>query len=108
MSQLWRNWLTRVAWLGAVVLLTAVGSHWIGSMRSAQAKEEVRVPENYTRNVALVLYEGVELLDFAGPGEVFAAAANEGADRGQPAFHVYTVAPARKPLKSQGFVTTQP
>jgi transcriptional regulator GlxA family with amidase domain len=77
-------------------------------MRTAQAKEEVRVPQNYTRNVAIVLYEGVELLDFAGPGEVFAAAANAGQDRGQPAFKVYTVAPARQPIKSQGFVTIMP
>ena len=104
----WNKWLMRVIGLGIAVLVAAMMVQRFGSMRIAQAKEEVRVPQNYTRNVAIVLYEGVELLDFAGPGEVFAAAANVGRDRGEPAFKVYTVAPARQPLKSQGFVTITP
>jgi putative intracellular protease/amidase len=53
-------------------------------------------------NVAVFLYEGVELLDFAGPGEVFASA---GQGR---AFHVYTVAASPGPITSQGFVTVKP
>jgi transcriptional regulator GlxA family with amidase domain len=61
-----------------------------------------------TRNVAIVLYEGVELLDFAGPGEVFSAAANFGAVGGQPAFRVYTVATSKAPLTSQGFLKVLP
>ncbi len=51
------------------------------------------------RNVAIVLYPGVELLDFAGPGEVFASNA---------AFHAYTVAVTRAPLVSQHFVQITP
>lgn len=62
----------------------------------------------YTRNVAIVLYEGVELLDFAGPGEVFAAAAGIGAVDGARAFRVYTVAASKEPLTSQGFVRIVP
>jgi putative intracellular protease/amidase len=54
------------------------------------------------RTVAIVVFEGVELLDFAGPGEVFAAA-----DRGD-AFRVYTVASTHAPLVSQGFVKIIP
>jgi putative intracellular protease/amidase len=54
------------------------------------------------RAVAIVVYEGVELLDFAGPGEVFAAA-----DRAD-AFRVYTVASTRAPVLSQGFVKIVP
>jgi transcriptional regulator GlxA family with amidase domain len=54
------------------------------------------------RNVAIVIHDGVELLDFAGPGEVFAAA-----DRGR-AFHVYTVADTTKPVVSQGFLRIIP
>jgi putative intracellular protease/amidase len=104
----WKKWLTRIFGLGTVVLVTALVVHKLASVRTAQAKEEARVPENYTRNVAIVLYEGVELLDFAGPGEVFAAAAHSGSDRGALAFKVYTVAPTRSPLKSQGFVTITP
>src|SRR5205814_5656897 len=61
-----------------------------------------------TRNVAVVLYEGVELLDFAGPSEAFAAAANIAAHDDQPAFHVYTVARSKAPLVSQGFVHITP
>jgi transcriptional regulator GlxA family with amidase domain len=61
-----------------------------------------------TRNVAIVLYEGVELLDFAGPGEVFSAAADFGAIGGQPAFRVYTVATSIAPLTSQGFLKIVP
>jgi len=61
-----------------------------------------------TRNVAIVLYEGVELLDFAGPGEVFAAASGIGSVRGQPAFRVHTVATSKAPLTSQGFLKVTP
>lgn len=50
-------------------------------------------------NVAIFLYDGVELLDFAGPGEVFGAAGG---------FNTYTVSVDGKPLVSQGFVTVQP
>ncbi len=59
-------------------------------------------PAKARRNVAIFVHEGVELLDFAGPGEVFAAA-----QFGQ-AFRVYTVAATRDPIKSQGFLTITP
>ena len=61
-----------------------------------------------TRNVAIVLYDGVELLDFAGPGEVFAAAGHAGASRGLPAFRVYTVSRSKAPITSQNFVRVLP
>lgn len=50
------------------------------------------------RNVAVFVYENVELLDFAGPAEVFAVAG----------LHVYTVAASKEPLRSQGFLTITP
>ena len=53
-------------------------------------------------NIAIMLYPGVELLDFAGPGEVFAAA-----DHGR-AFEVYTVGLSTEPMISQGFVRIVP
>jgi len=62
----------------------------------------------YTRNVAIVLYEGVELLDFAGPGEVFQAAGAISTYRDQRGFNVYTVATSTKPLTSQRFLTIVP
>jgi hypothetical protein len=38
--------------------------------------------------VAIVVYNGVEILDFAGPAEVFAAAAGRGANGQARAFNV--------------------
>jgi putative intracellular protease/amidase/plastocyanin len=52
------------------------------------------------RNVAILVFDGMEILDFAGPGEVFASA-GEG-------FNVYTVAAKSAPILSQRFVTITP
>lgn len=54
------------------------------------------------RTVAVLLFEGVELLDFAGPAEVFIVA-----DEGR-AFRVVTVAASTKPLKTMGGITVTP
>jgi putative intracellular protease/amidase/YHS domain-containing protein len=62
-------------------------------------------PEKYLRtrkNVAIFVHEAVELLDFAGPAEVFAAA-----DRAR-AFNVYTVAASEGEIVSQRFLTIKP
>jgi putative intracellular protease/amidase len=56
-----------------------------------------------SRNVAIFVHDGVELLDFAGPAEVFANAS--GGDR---AFNVYTVAPTTQPVQTQQSVTVVP
>src|SRR5262249_29258091 len=53
-------------------------------------------------NVAIIVHEGVELLDFAGPGEVFQAAA-----QGR-AFKVYTVGDSTRPITSQQFLKVMP
>jgi putative intracellular protease/amidase/plastocyanin len=52
------------------------------------------------RNVAILVYDGMEILDFAGPGEVFAANSDS--------FNVYTVAAKSAPILSQRFVTITP
>lgn len=62
----------------------------------------------YTRNVAIVLYNGVEILDFSGPAEVFAAAGNIGRYDSAKAFNVYTVSRTREPIVSQGFIDVVP
>ncbi|MCX5653915.1 MAG: DJ-1/PfpI family protein [Planctomycetota bacterium] len=54
------------------------------------------------RTVAILLFEGVELLDFAGPADVFIVAA-EG-----KGFRVVTVAASTEPLKTMGGVTVKP
>lgn len=56
------------------------------------------------RNVALLIYPGVELLDFAGPGEVFAVARGEHGH----AFNVYTVARSLDPVETMGLVSLVP
>jgi len=55
-------------------------------------------------NVAIFIYDKVEILDFSGPGEVFAATSLNGDD----AFNVFTVAAEKDPIISQGFVTITP
>ncbi|PHN06487.1 AraC family transcriptional regulator [Flavilitoribacter nigricans DSM 23189 = NBRC 102662] len=55
------------------------------------------------KNVAIFIYDGVEILDFSGPGEVFAATHPEGG-----AMNVYTVAATKEPIISQGFVRILP
>jgi transcriptional regulator GlxA family with amidase domain len=62
----------------------------------------------YTKNVAIVVYDGVEILDFAGPAEVFAAAGGQGANGSERAFNVYLVSKTRTPIVSQGFIDVTP
>ncbi len=83
--------LTVALWL----VLSIVGS-------SAWAQEKKDDKAKVKRNVAIVVHEGVELLDFAGPGEVFQAAA------GGRAFNVYTVGITSEPITSQRFLKVTP
>jgi transcriptional regulator GlxA family with amidase domain len=62
----------------------------------------------YTKNVAIVIYEGVEVLDFTGPAEVFQSASGYGADGRARAFHLYTVSRTKKPITSMGFINVTP
>lgn len=66
----------------------------------AAAAEPNNGKDTSPRNVAIFVFQGMELLDFAGPGEVFAAA--------RPKFKVYTVAASTEPIVSQGFVKIVP
>lgn len=51
-----------------------------------------------TRNVAVLVFDDVELLDFCGPLEVFSVAAGRG---DAPAFRVYTIAGQEGPLRAR-------
>ncbi|HEU4889203.1 MAG TPA: DJ-1/PfpI family protein [Thermoanaerobaculia bacterium] len=62
----------------------------------------------YTKNVAIVVYNGVEILDFTGPAEVFAASSGRGANGSERAFNVYLVSKTREPIVSQGFIDVIP
>lgn len=65
-------------------------------------------PKRYTKNVAVLLYDGVEVLDFSGPAEVFASASGYGANGQEKAFHLYTVSRKKSPVVSQGFLHVIP
>jgi putative intracellular protease/amidase len=56
----------------------------------------------YTRNVAVVVYENAEPLDWTGPFEVYNDAASFGESNGQPAFNVYIVSKTTEPINAQG------
>ena len=57
---------------------------------------------SYTRNVAIVVYDMAEPLDWTGPFEVYNDAAHFGSSRGEDAFNVYLVSKTTEPLNSQG------
>lgn len=54
-------------------------------------------------NVAIFIFDGMEILDFSGPAEVFASASS---DAGW--FNTYTVGITQSPITSQGFVQIKP
>jgi transcriptional regulator GlxA family with amidase domain len=64
----------------------------IGTIYSSQAQKEA------PKKVAIFLYPGVEILDFAGPSEVFAASG----------FETFTMSAEGKDILSQGFITVRP
>jgi protocatechuate 3,4-dioxygenase beta subunit/putative intracellular protease/amidase len=84
--------------VGAFVLLLSASTH---PSRNAFARED-RPKEKSHWNVAIVVHDQVELLDFAGPGEVFASAA-----QGR-AFRVYTVAGSKQQITSERFLAVAP
>ena len=97
--------------LGVMAMIVLTSSLLIGGFRSESndASDEKGVdgrdrtrPLGAKRNVAIFIHEGVELLDFSGPGEVFASAGQS------QAFNVYTVAATADEITSQRFVTIKP
>jgi transcriptional regulator GlxA family with amidase domain len=60
------------------------------------------------RKVAIVVYDGAEILDFAGPAEVLAAAGNFAGTSGKKALELYVVARSTKPIRAQGFIDIVP
>ncbi len=57
------------------------------------------------RTIALLLFEDVEVLDFAGPFEVFAVTDEL---RGHQTFHLYTVAETTSPVRAKNGLTVVP
>jgi transcriptional regulator GlxA family with amidase domain len=61
-----------------------------------------------TRKVAILIWEGTEILDWAGPTEVFETAGRLGARGDAAAFEVYTVSRTTEPVTSQRCVRVVP
>lgn len=61
-----------------------------------------KMPQRTARNVALVVFEGFEVLDFAGPAEVFAATLGSNGHE----FQVYTVATTAEDVESNNAIMT--
>lgn len=61
------------------------------------------VPQGKQKNVAVFVYDGMEILDFSGPSEVFASAGTD-----IVSFRVFTVAVSKNAIVSQGFIKIQP
>jgi transcriptional regulator GlxA family with amidase domain len=82
-----------------VILMPAVVN-----LPASKAESPTAVDPKKVRTVAIVIHDGVELLDFAGPGQVFASAKGEQ----ERLFEVYTVSSTKAPITSQGFLTVTP
>ena len=80
----------------AVLLITSAASPALGDADAADAAQ---------LRVAVLVFPGVELLDFAGPAEIFAGVRDED---GEASFDVYTVAPSKNSLKSLRFLSITP
>jgi transcriptional regulator GlxA family with amidase domain len=65
-------------------------------------KESLRRTNGKPVTVGILIFEGVELLDFAGPAEVFAVS-----DYGK-SFNISTVAGSKKPLRTMGGIQVIP
>jgi putative intracellular protease/amidase len=76
-----------------LVLLAVAGA--AGPCVAAPAKP-------YTRNVAIVIYDNAEPLDWTGPYEVYNDAASFGSANGLRAFNVYVVSKTKDAVNSQG------
>jgi putative intracellular protease/amidase len=72
--------------------------HLLSLLLCVEMSVNAQLRTNDPKNVAIFLYDGVELLDFAGPGEVFSASG----------FNTYTVSVDGGELTSQGFVKIRP
>jgi transcriptional regulator GlxA family with amidase domain len=66
--------------------------------RTAEEIKKLKADFSQQLNVAIFIHEGVELLDFAGPGEVFASSG----------FNTYTVAATEAAITSQRFLNIKP
>ena len=71
---------------------------------TAQENKSVKI-----RNVAIFVYDGVDILDLAAPGEIFSNVVIQTTDRNKyKVFNVYLVSLDNKHVKSKGFLSINP
>jgi transcriptional regulator GlxA family with amidase domain len=70
------------------------------------ATPALRPPASQAIPVAIVVTEGANVIDFAGPWEVFQDTARPGIE--QPAFRLLTVSESRHPVRLTGGLTIVP
>ncbi|MBI1851490.1 MAG: DJ-1/PfpI family protein [Planctomycetes bacterium] len=80
----------------------------LSSMIAATGNADEANPPFHTLRVGIVVYEGVELLDFAGPTEVFDAAKGQAGVDDVPWFEILTVCPTEGPVSTNGSVVLEP
>ncbi len=73
-----------------------------GTIAFAQEKPQSAKSKDGPLQVGILIFEGVELLDFTGPAEVFTVAGH-----GQ-LFRVHTVAQSKKPVRTMGAIQVTP
>ena len=80
----------------------------LGILAISIASVSAQSGERKTMNVAIFVFEGVEILDFGGPAEVFESTAAHVGDEDVTPFNVYTVAALPGAVISQRFITIVP
>lgn len=86
----------RLRSLCLIVFTCAAANVFADEIRGKSARNSRRM------DVAVVIFDGVELLDFAGPAEVFVVAGNGSS------FRVFTVSHNRDPIRTMGGIRVTP
>ena len=85
-----------------IVIAALAGAFALAAGPAALAAGTAAQAKPYTRNVAIVVYDNAEPLDWTGPFEVYNDAGQFGAVRGENAFNVYLVSKTKDPVNAQG------
>ena len=85
--------------------LWSLGALLLSHLLCVHAATARKLEASTKTKVAILVFPGVELLDFAGPGEVFSACRD---NDGKNLFEVYTVGLNKNPVQSMQFLTITP
>lgn len=91
--------------LGKTYVTTICAAIAMFTIAFASSADEAVKPETKVRTVALLVFNGMDIQDFAGPADVFFYA---GLAEGKAAFKQFAVAKSKDAITSQGFVKIVP